>query len=47
MNKSVTVQNGQKKFFLLNLTIFYIGGNKKRQKQFFFSEMQKFGSEDQ
>ena len=31
----------------LNLAVFYIGKNKKKSKiTFFFSKMQKFGSED-
>ena len=35
-------------FFFFNLAVFYIGGNKKKSKinYFFFSKMQKFGSED-
>ena len=34
-------------FFFLNLAVFYIGENKKSQKYFFFfSKMQKSGSED-
>ena len=34
-------------FFKINLAVFYIGGNKKDKNNFFFfSKLQKFGSED-
>ena len=42
---SVTLQN-RHNFFFINLAISYIGRNKKKTKTFFFSEMQKFGSQE-
>ena len=39
----VTLKNRQKYFLKLNLAISHIGGNKKRQKQFFLLKCKNLG----